>query len=755
METVKINIVPKGAVKAAHASQGDAPRVVRFELFDELLPYTLDGSEDITLKVVRPDNVEIIEAVTNTEEAYIDVSFSSEMTAIRGVANCEINISKNGADLGSHNFDLNIERDAYGEDITVETAQGVIATFTTGVIDNLVGLKTTFEPKQDLHGYETPWIDSNVVNKTPYLSRALAGTASRIGNYEFNKLVGGTYAFNQLAPENNSSNYYGADATTTTTDGVTTISDPQARFAGWRMRNNTDSYIGNNHKLLILSDLKINWSGKMVSVYYNNGNHQVGFAGTGRGNYNADTWYKIGAVISVIRDESSNNGRIVIQNDNQDYTGQEWSVRNIQMINLTQLFGSTIADYIYNLETAQAGAGVSFFKALFDKDYYPYNAGELMSVKTSAHVTKDANNNVISNIALDPDLELRGIPKLDENNKLYYDGDTYESNGDVTRRLSSVTLDGNLNPNNLNVTVLSDFTQIGYLPYISIGVGGHSRFLCNKNFVFGNSGAGSIYNSGIESAPRMFLGLPASVTTAAEAVAWFANNPTTVLFYIATPTTESADPFTDPQEIDAQGSEEFTDNRSVPIPVGHESYYANICEIEGIDSITFYHSGEDTQDPESVTVEIGQEVYGGYYDKDLGIILTSKLVDLGSLDWYKVESIDYPYFAAQLSDPYKYVSGNTNTLSSRYAPASIGDSGDSQGYMITNISYIRLRDNVYYNKDQNYFKAAMNGVTLCYELETPVIIPAEKVNFTTVKGVNNVWSDTNGETEVKFYVKEA
>ena len=46
------------------------------------------------------------------------------------------------------------------------------------------------------------------------------------------------------------------------------------------------------------------------------------------------------------------------------------------IIDLTQMFGSTIADYIYALETANAGAGVAWFRNLFPKDYYPYNAGE-------------------------------------------------------------------------------------------------------------------------------------------------------------------------------------------------------------------------------------------------------------------------------------------------------------------------------------------------------------------------------------------
>ena len=46
---------------------------------------------------------------------------------------------------------------------------------------------------------------------------------------------------------------------------------------------------------------------------------------------------------------------------------------------------------------------------------------------------RDASDNIIGNYALDSDLILRGIPKMDANNKLYYDGDVYESNGTVTR----------------------------------------------------------------------------------------------------------------------------------------------------------------------------------------------------------------------------------------------------------------------------------------------------------------------------------
>lgn len=49
---------------------------------------------------------------------------------------------------------------------------------------------------------------------------------------------------------------------------------------------------------------------------------------------------------------------------------------NPQIFDLTRMFGEETADYIYSLEQANAGAGVAWFKELFHKDYYPYNAGE-------------------------------------------------------------------------------------------------------------------------------------------------------------------------------------------------------------------------------------------------------------------------------------------------------------------------------------------------------------------------------------------
>ena len=106
-----------------------------------------------------------------------------------------------------------------------------------------------------------------------------------------------------------------------------------------------------------------------------------------------------------------------------------------QIVDLTQMFGSTIADYVYSLEQSTAGSGIAWLKKydLIDDQYHAYSAPTLQSVEATSHVTKDANNTTIATYPLDSDLVLRGIPKL-SNGNLYYDGDTYEWDGTVTRK---------------------------------------------------------------------------------------------------------------------------------------------------------------------------------------------------------------------------------------------------------------------------------------------------------------------------------
>lgn len=244
-----------------------------------------------------------------------------------------------------------------------------------------------------------------VTTTTPYLHRASPQDVA--SSMKLKKVVGGTIAWNQLM------------------DGYSYTAN-----SGEKMQNFPSGVqIVAGHKLL----MSVQTSGypTTASLIYL-------FTRANNTNY---------TVALTIKKDRTSHGQIVVPtvggtgghaNSNGDawiYHGnKDVDISDLMIIDLTQMFGSTIADYIYSLEQGSAGDGVAWFKALFGEDYYSYNGGELLSVKTSARKTYNADNVEIGSYPLDDNLELRGIPKLDGNNELYYDGDTYASDGTVTRK---------------------------------------------------------------------------------------------------------------------------------------------------------------------------------------------------------------------------------------------------------------------------------------------------------------------------------
>ena len=57
-----------------------------------------------------------------------------------------------------------------------------------------------------------------------------------------------------------------------------------------------------------------------------------------------------------------------------------------------------------------------------------------------------------------------------------------------------------------------------------------------------------------------------------------------LVYELATPTTETADPFTNPQICSPYGTEEYLDTRDVAVPVGHDTFYHEDLKgkIEGL-----------------------------------------------------------------------------------------------------------------------------------------------------------------------------
>ena len=52
----------------------------------------------------------------------------------------------------------------------------------------------------------------------------------------------------------------------------------------------------------------------------------------------------------------------------------------------------------------------------------------------------------------------------------------------------------------------------------------------------------------------------------------------TIIYELATPTSETVAGYTNPQTCIRQGAEEFIDERTIPIPCGHDTDYAALPE---------------------------------------------------------------------------------------------------------------------------------------------------------------------------------
>lgn len=501
-----------------------------------------------------------------------------------------------------------------------------------------------------------------VEDQVPYNFRTAGGSAD-IGDRETDMLVGGTIAWNQLIRNgdfNEGTRYWiGSSATLTVTDGVarSTITG-----AAWNndIRQNTATVI-NGHVYLIQA--LVRQSSTNFSVTFRNPGGQSAL------NYFSGTeWTKYASFIKAT--SAAPNGFALTVRENGTGLTDEWfEMQNVNCFDLTQMFGSAVADYIYSLEQATAGAGVAFFRKLFPKPYYEYNAGELLSVNASAHKMVGFNawdeewevggfntntglkdgqtdrirsknfipclpnttyyfkhgtnagnvleydyekgfiktnsspttfttsasthfltfymgsaygntykNDICINLSwdgerdgeyepyvqhtypLDSSLTLRGIPKLSADNTLYYDGDTYESDGKVTRKYGVYKITGN-EPQYVDT---NNYVAIKVLNYISAATGD------------------AFVSKGAKYAQTSTNGYLYVITDGMDAAAYKAfcqSNDVYAVYPLATPTTEEADTYQNPQIVDDFGTEEYivTEQSGVAVPVGHETtYQANL-----------------------------------------------------------------------------------------------------------------------------------------------------------------------------------
>lgn len=475
---------------------------------------------------------------------------------------------------------------------------------------------------------------TGVVDGEAYGFRPTGGASDVGTRKQIRKIVGGTVLFNQMIENGdfeddtgwnaNRANLLVANNKATLTMGL------NVNYSAYLQKTNTTSSFITGRKYLVSACIT---AGKDTRVVFSlNGKYSEEF----------DLIEGKAALCSAVVTPGTAAGGLIIyvNRGGQLEFGDQVVVEFVQCFDLTKMFAT--ADGIYP----------SDFRKMFPKEYYDYNAGTLLSVKTSGHKVVSFNlldsngeaklvggmktqitgtrtalsyttaggrsvaleidgdgiftppvNGVLSvsgpstdtcvhlvhsgyrngdyethaeiTYPLDDDLTLYGVPKLDDAGRPYYDGDEYFPGGTVTRRFRQIVLDGTTENRKITTVVQDPYgNYYGYLALDVTGVntelgGGiiSDRFITKKSYKPGCIWIGS-------SGGNLILGAPTSgITSKTEFNAWLEDNNVTVVYEVASPTTETAESYTANAVVDDFGTEEFIDNRTIPMPVGHETWY--------------------------------------------------------------------------------------------------------------------------------------------------------------------------------------
>ena len=367
-------------------------------------------------------------------------------------------------------------------------------------------------------------------NSTVYLHRQTTG-----GMCAINKIVGGSVVKNQLVSANIN----------------TSASTPYAFVQG--------TQIIQGHKYIMRADFANTTGSASITLYVRGASSSSVLAQIKR----ADAQY-----IKIFSASASG----VSDGTGQPNTGNTWlytyipdgdnTISKVNLIDLTQMFGNTIADYIYTLEQAEAGSGIAKLAEWgFDFSvYHAYDAGSLQSVKLAGKKALDSDNNEIGFTPMSP-TDLRGIYSLDASNNLVSDGDEYYPDGGESVKY------GISNMGDLNWTYSSPqdiyYTTITGGKYTGTRLGLDAictKFITTKaDYTTMNVGEISVGNYFAGSSKCTVCVKTASGQYADAAAFKTAMNGQYLVYPLATAQTAQLSPYQSLESIASNGTEEYID----------------------------------------------------------------------------------------------------------------------------------------------------------------------------------------------------
>lgn len=479
------------------------------------------------------------------------------------------------------------------------------------------------------------------VDNEPYLYRTSGGTAD-IGDREYDEIVGGSVVWNQDCGGVNTQWFAQNGAViNNTTDNIIDVTFPQSQSVqivkdlGGRTPDSSHVYLSS-------VDVKLpNTDGGYITLY-------GGFVNALKtANPLISEWQKI---IGVAKRDTY---RYFIIRNNSAYNLEHVLIKNPMHIDLTKMFGSEIADYVYNLEQTTEGAGVAWFKKLFPNDYYTYNAGEMM------HVSGLSSHEMVGFNQWDEEWELGGI-----------DGTTGKNIGNQDRIRSKNY-----------IPVLPQKTY--YLGYV--GTFAPSFYVCyydtNKNFI-----------ERLTHQKNKTITIPSGCRY--------------IRFFL----------YTSPSQAITTYNHDICINLSWPGWRDGE-YEPHTKHSYPLDpSLTLRGVPKLSAD--------GKLYFDGdRYSSDGTVTRRYALVDLGTLNWVKLNSYNYGTFSASMPNAVYNATIITFIHTSSYTSAtnsSVSSDGDNYIWLRSNVgTRLVVKDTAKADMTVEDFATSLSGVYLLYDLATP------------------------------------
>ena len=404
-----------------------------------------------------------------------------------------------------------------------------------------------------------------VEDSAPYTFRTTGGSADVGDRMNLKAVVGGTVAWNQLLDGSADANWSENNATKSFSDGVCTFT--ASAKDGYVQLNVTRTE--KDHVYLAIADIKETTATNLVALNWYGSEYKYCESTT--------NWQKVTAMSK--RSASNNNFKMRIS-DRRTSGWDAIQVKNFMLFDLTAMFGSSIADYAYTLESGTEGAGVAWLKkyGYFTKPYYPYKAAALESVKTSAHRTVGFNAydnttgkaKVVGGMVYQitgayTALSLDGTSITPDANGYF----TPSANGELTVTGGNGTTtcihlkwdgerDGEYEPYEQHTYALDDVELRGIV-----------KKDANNNLYYD----GDEYEA--DGTVTRYWGERAYTSGDATDGSTMITDGTKTVYKLTTPTTESADHYTELQICSDWGVEEFVDaaTRDFDMPVGHNTVY--------------------------------------------------------------------------------------------------------------------------------------------------------------------------------------